>query len=407
MLRAASIGTGDATRPTTRYRRRRRSTTSRGVRRLPHDRRSEPPRSGGCTSPSRREACRIGAAIVAELTAAAARDGIERVVLETGPRQRLVAGALRAVRLSALRLLERARRRSRRGLLGEVADRRAEPFSLNAMLAVIVVRGGVLPAGAHEAVSECGGRALLVGSGTATAATRADRRRRRGHRHRARRLPAGGVGRGARRSTSTTSRSSSSRRRPTAATSPRGWPPQLQRPLYAQALGVSATEVDLVRRRGTRAALDRARRRVRGHAATGRARRRSRRPARRRVRTVGRDRRRRRRPGQSRACCHPTRPRSTSPKPLASSPAAPGSTTGDGSTSSPRWARALRASVGATRVITDRGWVGHERQIGTTGVVVDPELYIAFGISGAVQHTSGLGRPAAHHQRQHRCATAR
>jgi len=51
-------------------------------------------------------------------------------------------------------------------------------------------------------------------------------------------------------------------------------------------------------------------------------------------------------------------------------------------------------SMGATRVITDNGWVGHERQIGTTGVVVDPDLYLAFGISGAVQHTSGLGQPA-------------
>lgn len=58
-----------------------------------------------------------------------------------------------------------------------------------------------------------------------------------------------------------------------------------------------------------------------------------------------------------------------------------------------RVAALLGASMGATRVITDRGWVGHERQIGTTGVVVDPRLYIAFGISGAVQHTSGLGTP--------------
>lgn len=54
---------------------------------------------------------------------------------------------------------------------------------------------------------------------------------------------------------------------------------------------------------------------------------------------------------------------------------------------------AIGASTGATRVVTDRGWVAHARQIGTTGVVVDPQLYLAFGISGAVQHTSGLGNP--------------
>jgi electron transfer flavoprotein alpha subunit len=51
------------------------------------------------------------------------------------------------------------------------------------------------------------------------------------------------------------------------------------------------------------------------------------------------------------------------------------------------------AATGATRVITDRGWVEHDRQIGTTGVTVDPELYVALGISGAVQHTAGLGHP--------------
>ena len=56
-------------------------------------------------------------------------------------------------------------------------------------------------------------------------------------------------------------------------------------------------------------------------------------------------------------------------------------------------AAALGGSLGATRVVTDRGWLGHERQIGTTGVVVDPRLYVALGISGAVQHTSGLGHP--------------
>jgi electron transfer flavoprotein alpha subunit len=54
---------------------------------------------------------------------------------------------------------------------------------------------------------------------------------------------------------------------------------------------------------------------------------------------------------------------------------------------------ALGAAMGATRVVTDAGFVSHSRQIGTTGVVVDPELYIAFGVSGAVQHTAGLGSP--------------
>ncbi|MER6988847.1 mycofactocin-associated electron transfer flavoprotein alpha subunit [Saccharopolyspora hirsuta] len=56
-------------------------------------------------------------------------------------------------------------------------------------------------------------------------------------------------------------------------------------------------------------------------------------------------------------------------------------------------AAALGASAGATRVITDAGWADHDRQIGTTGVVVDPDLYVAFGISGASQHVGGLGRP--------------
>jgi electron transfer flavoprotein alpha subunit len=56
-------------------------------------------------------------------------------------------------------------------------------------------------------------------------------------------------------------------------------------------------------------------------------------------------------------------------------------------------AAALGASMGATRVITDRGWVAHQRQIGTTGAVIDPRLYVAFGISGAIQHTAGLGVP--------------
>jgi electron transfer flavoprotein alpha subunit len=58
------------------------------------------------------------------------------------------------------------------------------------------------------------------------------------------------------------------------------------------------------------------------------------------------------------------------------------------------FAAAIGGVMGATRVITDRSWVHHDRQIGTTGVVVDPEVYVSFGVSGAVQHTSGLGQPA-------------
>ncbi len=51
------------------------------------------------------------------------------------------------------------------------------------------------------------------------------------------------------------------------------------------------------------------------------------------------------------------------------------------------------ASLGGTRVATDAGWLPFERQIGTTGVAVNPRLYLAFGISGAVQHVTGLGDP--------------
>ncbi|TNC28980.1 mycofactocin-associated electron transfer flavoprotein alpha subunit [Amycolatopsis alkalitolerans] len=57
-------------------------------------------------------------------------------------------------------------------------------------------------------------------------------------------------------------------------------------------------------------------------------------------------------------------------------------------------ANAMGASLGATRVVTDAGWTGYQRQIGTTGVVVRPELYVAFGVSGAAQHLGGLGDPA-------------
>ncbi len=58
-----------------------------------------------------------------------------------------------------------------------------------------------------------------------------------------------------------------------------------------------------------------------------------------------------------------------------------------------RVGRHLGASLGGTRVASDAGWIPFERQIGTTGVAVTPSIYLAFGISGATQHTSGLGDP--------------
>lgn len=58
-----------------------------------------------------------------------------------------------------------------------------------------------------------------------------------------------------------------------------------------------------------------------------------------------------------------------------------------------RVAKALGASYGASRVAADLGWVPPDRFIGTTGVAVDPRLYVAFAISGAVQHVGGLGDP--------------
>jgi electron transfer flavoprotein alpha subunit len=58
-----------------------------------------------------------------------------------------------------------------------------------------------------------------------------------------------------------------------------------------------------------------------------------------------------------------------------------------------RVAARLGASVGATRVVTDGGLLPHDRQIGTTGVVVRPRCYVALGISGAAQHLGGIGDP--------------
>lgn len=53
-------------------------------------------------------------------------------------------------------------------------------------------------------------------------------------------------------------------------------------------------------------------------------------------------------------------------------------------------AKALKGEYGASRPVIDSEWADHSRQVGTTGQTVSPKLYVACGISGAIQHLAGM-----------------
>ena len=264
---------------------------------------------------------------------------------------------------------------------------------LQAMIAVVVVRDGQLPSGGDETVAECNGRALLLGSGTADAAQALT-----GVARHVITVETGPFQPGA----------DASRIAPLLADEPavvlpgspdgRDLAPRLaallHRHLFAGAIKVSPSKIELTRKGSTEihevhpgpAFVATLQPGVRGVEVSHDALAPTVEPVEAPVHGTARD-------AEVRAVLPPD--------PTTIDLAEATRIVGGGAglddparmTQLGRVGTALGASTGATRVLTDRGWAPHERQIGTTGVVVNPRLYLAFGISGAVQHTSGLGDP--------------
>nr|MDF9461692.1 electron transfer flavoprotein subunit alpha/FixB family protein [Lactobacillus amylovorus] len=55
-------------------------------------------------------------------------------------------------------------------------------------------------------------------------------------------------------------------------------------------------------------------------------------------------------------------------------------------------ANKLNASLAATKAVTDQGWVDKNKMVGISNLTVKPDVYYAFGIAGAVQHTAGMDK---------------
>ncbi|MCQ2085797.1 MAG: FAD-binding protein, partial [archaeon] len=54
-------------------------------------------------------------------------------------------------------------------------------------------------------------------------------------------------------------------------------------------------------------------------------------------------------------------------------------------------ARKLGGTVSCSRKLVEKGWFNQSRQVGQSGHTVSPDIYLAFGISGAIQHLAGIG----------------